>query len=238
MRKFALAWIVMAIAACTAVNVSAADEKDEMLTLHNSTRTTHGVPSLARNDLLDKAASEYAAYLLRSGGFGHYADGRNPGQRISATGYRMTTWGENMAMGYTAARPTFQMWMNSSGHRANVLGRGFRQIGIGRAGSYWVTCFATPLVVRSEPKPEPKEPEPKSEPLALSPKVTQPPTCTNGSCQQTTESCGTGGCGQGQCGSGDCDRVGPALIRPVASVVHAAASVIANRPRLFCRRCR
>ena len=58
-------------------------------------------------------------------------DGQDPGDRISAAGFHGNGWGENIAAGYSTAQRVFAAWMNSDGHRANILNCKFNRIGIG-----------------------------------------------------------------------------------------------------------
>ena len=73
------------------------------------------------------------------------AGGSNPGDRITAVGYNWRTYGENVAMGYSTAAAVMRGWMNSSGHRANILNCSFAEIGIGVAngsrGMFWTQDF-------------------------------------------------------------------------------------------------
>ncbi len=81
--------------------------------------------------------------------FDHTAlDGRSPGDRIAAAGYEAWSWGENIAAGYTSPQSVVDGWMNSPGHRANILNSGFCDIGVGYAYDgeshyryYWTQNF-------------------------------------------------------------------------------------------------
>jgi uncharacterized protein YkwD len=64
------------------------------------------------------------------------------------TGYRSWSWGENIAAGYSTPESVVAGWMASSGHRANILNAGYRDLGVGivqksgsRYGYYWVQDF-------------------------------------------------------------------------------------------------
>ena len=50
--------------------------------------------------------------------------------------------GENIAMGSTTPEGTMNQWMNSSGHKANILDKRFTQLGVGVEGIYWVQMFS------------------------------------------------------------------------------------------------
>ena len=68
---------------------------------------------------------------------------------IRASGYPYGWWGENVAFGYTTGDSVMVAWMNSTGHRANILSPDYRDIGIGCAYSaghvaYWTQDFGRP----------------------------------------------------------------------------------------------
>ena len=74
--------------------------------------------------------------MIRKDYFGH----GSVGKRLKRHGYKWRTYGENIAGGtgrYANPGNTFGRWMKSSGHRANILNRRFREIGVGTAtGTY------------------------------------------------------------------------------------------------------
>lgn len=110
----------------------------EVLALVNQERAAEGLPALTMDkDLLDAAmqrAYEIAIY------FDHY---RPNGEICYSATEKM--YGENIAAGQTS--PTFVMnsWMNSQGHRGNILSQNYSSIGIGavtvNGTCYWVQCF-------------------------------------------------------------------------------------------------
>ena len=80
------------------------------------------------------------------------SDGSTFDSRISATGYSYRMAGENIAAGAATAEAVMELWMNSPGHRANILNCGYTQIGVGYAynagsdyGHYGTHVFATPF---------------------------------------------------------------------------------------------
>jgi uncharacterized protein YkwD len=116
----------------------------QLLQLHNQARAQTGKPPLRLDTRLNAAAQNFANYMRSTGRFGHSVDGRSAGQRFAAQGYRAATWGENIGRGYGSAAGVTQAWLNSSGHRANVLNSTFRDVGFGVSGNYWVADFAAP----------------------------------------------------------------------------------------------
>jgi len=73
-------------------------------------------------------------------------DGRSPFDRMRDGGVRFSTAGENIAWGQRSAAEVHRSWMNSSGHRRNILGSGYGRIGVGleECGGrmYWTQIFA------------------------------------------------------------------------------------------------
>ena len=67
----------------------------------------------------------------------------SPFQMIKAFGLSYRTAGENIAMGYSTPQAVVDGWMNSSGHRANILNASYTQIGVGYVvqGHYWTQMF-------------------------------------------------------------------------------------------------
>jgi hypothetical protein len=121
---------------------------NDVLNLVNKERQAAGLAPLTRAVELDRAAQKYAQYMADAGFFSHNGpDGSTPSARIKAEGYSGYTWGENIAMGQPTPEAVMQAWMNSSGHRANILHSSFKEIGIGVAKAaggrsiYWVQDF-------------------------------------------------------------------------------------------------
>jgi uncharacterized protein YkwD len=88
--------------------------------------------------------------MVRRGFFAHEnPDGKQVWDRAVAAGYAYRKVAENIAAGQRTAEEVVRGWMESPGHRANILDRDLTQIGVGRAegGSYdvyWTQVFGTP----------------------------------------------------------------------------------------------
>jgi uncharacterized protein YkwD len=136
----------MAVGACESANaVPAQAAKRAMvratLCTLNSQRERHGLPALKLNKRLSKAARRHARDMVRRDYFSHDTLGGGTFvNRIRQTGYlrgvRRWSVGENLAWGTSnrsAPRAITTMWMNSPGHRANILSASFREVGIGLA---------------------------------------------------------------------------------------------------------
>ncbi|HAI76116.1 MAG TPA: CAP domain-containing protein [Microscillaceae bacterium] len=103
------------------------------------------VPEIRWNSQLEQAAFGHSSDMNTRGYFSHDSrDGRKFTDRITATGYQFTTAGENIANGYTNENAVIQGWLNSEGHCRNIMNSSYTEMGVGRAGNYWVQVFARP----------------------------------------------------------------------------------------------
>ncbi len=105
-------------------------------------RTSHGLPPLAYDSRLEKAALQQAAYMARSGRMEHTTGwGKDFGRRMKKSGVDAPA-AENIAQGRMGMEKLFSMWMDSSGHRKNMLDPRFGRFGLAYAGEangrkYW-----------------------------------------------------------------------------------------------------
>ncbi|MEM9087829.1 MAG: CAP domain-containing protein [Cyanobacteria bacterium P01_F01_bin.53] len=126
----------------------------ELLSLTNKARQAAGLGSLSFAYQLGQSAQSHAADLGTQDYFSHVGkDGSELGDRLAETGYQFNQAGENIAAGQVSAMSTFQDWMNSEGHRANILNEEFTEVGFGvfnaagssEHGTYWVQNFGKPM---------------------------------------------------------------------------------------------
>ena len=98
---------------------------DQVLALTNRERTSRGLKALAFDACADGYANSWARSLSSAGSLSH--------QPLSPilTACRARSVGENVAYGNVTPAQLVQMWMDSAGHRANILNAGFTHIGIG-----------------------------------------------------------------------------------------------------------
>ncbi|MGC0333916.1 uncharacterized protein YkwD/stress response protein SCP2 [Streptomyces sp. SAI-170] len=119
----------------------------EVVALTNVERATAGLPPLAADPLLTRAAQAHSADMVARDFYAHTApDGSRPWDRAAAAGAARRSIGENIACGQRSPAEVVTGWMNSPGHRANILRPDFTHIGIGfagggRAGTYWTQLF-------------------------------------------------------------------------------------------------
>jgi uncharacterized protein YkwD len=114
-----------------AAHASSSAQEKAMLCLVNRARESRGLAALSAPSSLARAADHKSADILRCDEFSHEACGREFTYWIEQVGYHGCREGENIAYaGGATPRRIFKLWMNSSGHRENILGP-YRDIGIG-----------------------------------------------------------------------------------------------------------
>ncbi|WP_330234648.1 CAP domain-containing protein [Streptomyces sp. NBC_00566] len=114
--------------------------------LVNAERAKVGCSPVQLNSTLSKAAQDHSADMAAHNTMSHTgSDGSDPGSRITAAGYQWSAYGENVAYGYSTPEQVMAGWMDSPGHRENILNCSFKEIGVGLAqpGSYWTQDFGT-----------------------------------------------------------------------------------------------
>ncbi|WP_017546271.1 CAP domain-containing protein [Nocardiopsis prasina] len=112
-----------------------------VVTLVNDERAANGCGPLRVDDRLAAAAQEHSEDMAARDYMSHEnPDGEGPGDRAQRHGY--DSWGaENVAKGQTSAEQVMEAWMNSPGHRANILNCGLESIGVGESGNAWTQKF-------------------------------------------------------------------------------------------------
>jgi uncharacterized protein YkwD len=102
----------------------------------NVQRGTSGTHSLSLNSQLNNAAQAKANDMATRNYWSHETpDGAQPWQFITNAGYAYTAAGENLAYGFDSSASTITGWMNSPGHRANLLNEAFNDVGFGIANA-------------------------------------------------------------------------------------------------------
>lgn len=166
-------------------NITPTDQFDQkVLELVNQERTKRGFEALKLSEKLDKAADKYSEDMLKANHFSHTGpDGSSFSERIEDAGY--TNWrslAENIAAGQQTPEEVVQGWMDSPGHRANILRDSVTHMGLGyakgegdRYGTRWTQVFGAgdpnpgeyvAQMIEGSPSPAPTpKPDPKPDPL-------------------------------------------------------------------------
>lgn len=154
---------MVAIAPAAPVEASAITS-ETVVSLANEARKEGGLAELTVNGLLTQAAQTKANDMLAKQYFAHNTpSGDTPWTFIKATGYNYVTAGENLAIDFTEAESIQTAWMNSPGHRANIMNKSFQEIGIGIAKGMFnghqttivVQMFGTPIAQKVTLAPTP-----------------------------------------------------------------------------------
>lgn len=121
--------------------------ENEVVRLTNVERAKAGCGPLKHDAQLREAAYGHSADMSAKNYFDHTSkDGRSFSDRITAAGYTWRAAAENIAKGYSTAQAVVQGWMNSDGHRRNILNCTYTDIGVGyvaAGGPYWTQDFGT-----------------------------------------------------------------------------------------------
>lgn len=122
--------------------------KQQVVSLVNAERAKQGLAALKSDSRLAEIAQKKAEDMAKNGYFSHTSPTYGSAfDMLKAAGYTYKAAGENIAMGQKSAASVMNGWMNSSGHRANILSSSYEKIGVGHAISsdgtpYWVQIFA------------------------------------------------------------------------------------------------
>lgn len=129
--------------------------QQQVLDLTNAERAAAGCGAVALNPTLNAVADAHSEDMAVNDYFDHTGlNGSQPWDRVAAAGYSARGSGENIAKGYSSAADVVAGWMDSPGHRRNMLDCQWTELGVGYAeGSstsgnirplYWTQVFATP----------------------------------------------------------------------------------------------
>ena len=128
------------------------DLAQRVILLVNAARLDQGLSPLAEHALLTGMANSHSQRMAARGFFDH----RDPElggvqDRAKQSGYSFSALGENIAAGVSSPEELVSAWMASPGHRDNILGSSFTQIGVGfvndpdsEHGSYWTMIVGRP----------------------------------------------------------------------------------------------
>lgn len=109
----------------------------------NASRRANGEAPLTFSRVLSRAAMRHACDMVNHGFFDHRgSDGSDSSARVRTVGYKACIVAENIAWGYPRPEQIIDGWMNSPGHRRNMLHPRIEEFGVGISqgprGPYWV----------------------------------------------------------------------------------------------------
>lgn len=118
----------------------------QVLRLVNEYRAQNGKKALVLDEKLNSVALAHSIDMKNNNYFSHTnLKGQSPFDRLKNAGISYTTAGENIAMGQKTAESVVSSWINSEGHRKNILNDSFGKMGLGAvekgSGYYWTQIF-------------------------------------------------------------------------------------------------
>ncbi|MCH5438146.1 MULTISPECIES: CAP domain-containing protein [Bacillus cereus group] len=125
---------------------SLSEFEQRVVELTNAERAKQGLPALKIDTELSKVARIKSEDMQKNNYFDHNSPTYgSPFDMMKKFGISYTSAGENIAQGQRTPEEVVQAWMNSAGHRANILNNGFTHIGVGyvESGNYWTQQFIT-----------------------------------------------------------------------------------------------
>ena len=143
--------VLAAMASSRAVRPKASpsrnDVRNNVLKLVNQQRARYGISPLRTSQKLTEAAQSHSEDMARRRKMSHTgSDGSTVMTRVKRTDYEPRTVAENVARGQDSSRDVVKEWMNSRGHRKNILNSAYTEIGVGvvygNGGPYWTQVFA------------------------------------------------------------------------------------------------
>ena len=114
-----------------------------MLNLVNAERKKQGLKALTLSNELTDIATLKSSDMAKKNYFSHTSPTYGtPFEMLQQFGISYSSAGENIAAGQKTADDVMQSWLNSSGHRANILSSKYTELGVGyyKGGSYGVYC--------------------------------------------------------------------------------------------------
>jgi len=145
------------------VSASNVTHEGRIIELVNEQRAAQSLPPMKLNDALTNAARYHATDMSQDDYFNHQTHDRSNGSLLKVCNWsdRLKVYfsiynalAENIAWGYSSPEKVMEGWMNSAGHRANILGS-YREIGVGYYNDYWVQDFGSadgsyPVIINRE----------------------------------------------------------------------------------------
>jgi uncharacterized YkwD family protein/spore coat assembly protein SafA len=116
----------------------------EVVRLVNEIRVRNGLKPLTQDWQLSRVARYKSQDMRDLNYFSHTSPTYgSPFKMMQSFGIKYKTAGENIAKGYSSPSAVVNAWMNSSGHRANILNSSYTHIGVGyvSSGNYWTQMF-------------------------------------------------------------------------------------------------
>ncbi|OMJ19197.1 hypothetical protein AYI69_g4252 [Smittium culicis] len=108
----------------------------------NKKRKENNLPPLKIYQELNEIAQKHTKYMVKRKTLTHEDDEGTLGKRLSKESVGWSFCAENVASGFDDEKKVVEAWMNSPGHRANILNTRIKAIGVGKDGYYWTQNFS------------------------------------------------------------------------------------------------
>jgi uncharacterized YkwD family protein/spore coat assembly protein SafA len=123
--------------------------ENEVIKLVNVERSKNGLPVLKANWQLSRCARYKSQDMINKNYFSHQSPTYgSPFQMMESFGLKFSSAGENIAKGQRTPQEVMNAWMNSPGHRSNILSASFSEIGVGLAKDQYGRCYWTQMFMR------------------------------------------------------------------------------------------
>lgn len=128
--RYILKKYVKYIAPKTSTTSSSSTTQQQILNLVNAERGKGGLKPLTLTSYLNGTATQWSQTMSNANSMYHSTLSFNGGYK-----------GENIAHGQTTPSQVMYDWMHSDGHRANIMSKNFKHLGVGKVGTYWTQQF-------------------------------------------------------------------------------------------------
>ncbi|QZY54507.1 SafA/ExsA family spore coat assembly protein [Crassaminicella profunda] len=123
--------------------------ENQVIKLVNIERSKKGLPALKSNWQLSRCARYKSQDMINKNYFSHQSPTYgSPFKMMESFGLKFSSAGENIAKGQRTPKEVMNSWMNSPGHRSNILSSSFSEIGVGLAKDKYGRCYWTQMFMR------------------------------------------------------------------------------------------
>ena len=164
LQRLALAFVTALLLLCPARTYASEINATNIVRVMNVYREHHHLPPFIEDPRMDAAAGDRMTEMEELGYWAHISpDGRPPFRFLKLRGYFYSSAGENLASGFETSEVMVEAWMQSTGHRENILSNAYANVGIavidgtpmGRAvGKSVVLMFGRELVTPISETPD------------------------------------------------------------------------------------
>jgi len=130
-------------------NLDVKTTENKVIGLVNVQRAKVGLPPLKANWQVSRVARYKSQDMINKGYFSHTSPTYgSPFTMMESFGIKFSAAGENIAMGQSTPEAVMNGWMNSPGHRSNILNPTYTEIGVGLAKNSAGTCYWTQMFIK------------------------------------------------------------------------------------------